>query len=55
MLLIHCLHRVLASFDALFLAMAILVFGLPKIWPWYSHEVYPNFVAVAFGLMHTFR
>ncbi len=47
--------RALAAFDALFLGSALLGFGLPKIWPWYFHTVYPNFMPFGFGLLHTFR
>ena len=48
------LLRGLAIFDALFLLVAILVFGLPKLSNWYN-ENFMVIMVICFGLLHTFR
>jgi hypothetical protein len=47
--------RGLAVFDALFLATAILAFGLPKLWLWYDQNLAVYIMVGSFGLLHTFR
>lgn len=49
------LLRGLAAFDALFLLLAILSFGLPHLSKWYNDTVFMQMMASCFGLMHTFR
>lgn len=45
----------LATFDALFLFLAITSFGLPVLSEWYSEILFLPITPVAFGLLHTFR
>lgn len=45
----------LACFDALFLWVAILAFGLPNLSNWYKETVFLPIMAITFGLLHTFR
>ena len=49
------LLRTLACFDALFLATAIVAFGLPQLSAWYSRNVFFYLVSISFGFLHTFR
>jgi hypothetical protein len=45
----------LAIFDALFLFIAIISFGIPQLSEWYSEYVFVHIMPVALGLLHTFR
>ena len=47
--------RGLAGFDALFLLMAIFNFGLPTLSPWFEQNIFMRYMALGFGLIHTFR
>eukprot|EP00095_Tigriopus_kingsejongensis_P004773 maker-scaffold77_size404793-snap-gene-1.9 protein:Tk04773 transcript:maker-scaffold77_size404793-snap-gene-1.9-mRNA-1 annotation:"GJ13605" len=49
------LLRGLAFCDALFLIIAILSFGFPKLLDWYAENLFIHMTAVMFGLLHTFR
>lgn len=45
----------LATFDTLFLLLAITSFGLPVLSEWYSETIFLPITPIAFGLLHTFR
>ena len=46
----------LATFDALFLVLAILTFGLPTLdGEYYGNVFFPHIAPVCYGLIHTFR
>jgi len=45
----------LATFDALFLSIAITSFGLPELSDWYNRAVFQPIMPIVFGLLHTFR
>ena len=49
------LLRGLATFDALFLFIAIISFGFPQLSHWYTRHVFLYIMPVVFGLLHTFR
>ena len=49
------LLRGLATFDALFLIIAIISFGFPQLSRWYSKNVFLYIMPIVFGLLHTFR
>ena len=49
------LLRGLATFDLLFLLVAILAFGLPNLSSWYEENVFMRIMAWSFGFAHTFR
>ena len=49
------LLRGLASFDALFLVIALISFGFPQLSQWYSKNIFLYIMPVVFGLLHTFR
>ncbi len=49
------LLRGLATFDALFLLLAIFSFGMPKMSDSYKRNVFVHLMAMFFGLLHTFR
>ena len=49
------LLRGLAGFDALFLLMALFSFGLPTLSPWFERNFFMRYMALSFGLIHTFR
>jgi hypothetical protein len=49
------LLRGLATFDALFLFIAIISFGFPQLSRWYNKNVFLYIMPVIFGLLHTFR
>jgi len=45
----------LAIFDALFLSVAIISFGIPQLSEWYSENIFLHTMPIALGLLHTFR
>ena len=49
------LLRGLASFDALFLVIALISFGFPQLSQWFSKNIFLYIMPVVFGLLHTFR
>ena len=49
------LLRGLATFDALFLFVAIISFGFPQLSKWYTRNVFLYIMPIVFGLLHTFR
>ncbi len=49
------LLRGLATFDALFLVVAIMSFGLPKMSSFYVKHIFQHIMALVYGLLHTFR
>jgi hypothetical protein len=49
------LLRGLATFDALFLFIAIISFGFPQLSKWYTRNVFLYIMPIVFGLLHTFR
>ncbi len=49
------LLRGLATFDALFLFIAIISFGFPQLSRWYTRNVFLYIMPIVFGLLHTFR
>ena len=49
------LLRGLATFDALFLFIAIISFGFPQLSRWYTRNIFLYIMPVVFGLLHTFR
>ena len=49
------LLRGLATFDALFLLIAIISFGFPQLSRWYSRNIFLYIMPIVFGMLHTFR
>ena len=49
------LLRGLATFDALFLIVAIMSFGLPKMSTFYFEHIFQHIMVFVYGLLHTFR
>ena len=49
------LLRGLATFDALFLVVAIMSFGLPKMSSAYMKNFFLHIMSPVYGLLHTFR
>jgi hypothetical protein len=49
------LLRGLATFDALFLFIAIISFGFPQLSRWYTRNIFLYIMPIVFGLLHTFR
>ena len=47
--------RGLALFDSLFLLMALLGLGLPRLSPWYKQNIFMSTPNMLFGLLNTFR
>ena len=45
----------LATFDALFLLLAIVTFGLPTLSVEYKENVFLQIMPICYGLTHTFR
>jgi len=49
------LLRGLATFDALFLLVAIMSFGMPRLSDYYMKHIFNHIMIFAYGFLHTFR